>query len=153
MGSSRCHGEMTQRLHIAAGVLFFAASILGCEDAGKKPAQAHVAALAPAPQAANAKQAAVELAPLPILNPPRRHYVWLLPPVPSGKDYLIQKVQEKFISGEQNFKAGHLEAARKDFDEAAPQQPVHGVVKILARGFQMAGFEVLFPTSWIPCTP
>ena len=118
MGSPPYHGEMTQRLHIAAGVLFFAASILGCEDAGKKPAQAHVAALAPAPQAANAKQAAVELAPLPILNPPRRHYVWLLPPVPSGKDYLIQKVQEKFISGEQNFKAGHLEAARKDFDDA-----------------------------------
>ena len=118
MGSPPYHGEMTQRLHIAAGVLFFAASILGCEDAGKKPAQAHVAALAPAPRAANAKQAAVELAPLPILNPPRRHYVWLLPPVPSGKDYLIQKVQEKFISGEQNFKAGHLEAARKDFDDA-----------------------------------
>src|SRR5256885_1519963 len=118
MGSPPYHGEMTQRLHIAAGVLFFAASILGCEDAGKKPAQAHVAALAPAPRAANAKQAAVELAPLPILNPPRRHYVWLLPPVPSGKDYLIQKVQEKFIAGEQNFKAGHLEAARKDFDDA-----------------------------------
>src|SRR5947199_5686594 len=78
MGSPPYHGEMTQRLHIAAGVLFFAASILGCEDAGKKPAQAHVAALAPAPRAANAKQAAVELAPLPILNPPRRHYVWLL---------------------------------------------------------------------------
>src|SRR5437764_1202189 len=118
MGSPPYHGEMTQRLHIAAGVLFFAASILGCEDAGKKPAQAHVAALASGPQSANAKQAAVELAPLPILNPPRRHYVWLLPPVPSGKDYLIQKVQEKFISGEQNFKAGHLEAARKDFDDA-----------------------------------
>src|SRR5207253_6839648 len=104
MGSPPYHGEMTQRLHIAAGVLFFAASILGCEDAGKKPAQAHVAALAPAPQAANAKQAAVELAPLPILNPPRRHYVWLLPPVPSGKDYLIQKVQEKFISGNKTSK-------------------------------------------------
>jgi membrane-bound lytic murein transglycosylase D len=31
---------------------------------------------------------------------------------------LILKVQEKFASGEQNFKAGHLEAARKDFDDA-----------------------------------
>ena len=31
--------------------------------------------------------------------------------------------------------------------EADPQQPVHGVVKILARGFQMAGFEVLFPRN------
>src|SRR5439155_6671631 len=80
--------------------------------------RAHVPALAPGPQSANAQQAVVELAPLPILNPPRRYYVWLLPPVPSGKDYLIQKVQEKFASGEQNFKAGHLEAARKDFDDA-----------------------------------
>jgi membrane-bound lytic murein transglycosylase D len=31
---------------------------------------------------------------------------------------LILKVREKFASGEQNFKAGHLEAARKDFDDA-----------------------------------
>jgi membrane-bound lytic murein transglycosylase D len=106
--------------------VLFAAGLLGCEDAGKKPVQAKVPALAPVSasanagtaQAANAKQAVAELAPLPILNPPRRHYAWLLPPVPSGKDYLIRKVQEKFASGEQNFKAGHLEAARKDFDEA-----------------------------------
>src|SRR2546423_10905249 len=109
---------MKRGLHLAAGTLLFAAELLGCEDAGKKSVQAHVPALAPGPQSANAKQAAVELTPLPILNPPRRHYIWLLPPVPSGKDYLIQKVQEKFASGEQNFKAGHLEAARKDFDDA-----------------------------------
>src|SRR5437016_8417500 len=109
---------MKRGLHLAAGTLLFAAELLGCEDAGKKSVQAHVPALAPGPQSANAKQAAVELTPLPILNPPRRHYVWLLPPVPSGKDYLIQRVQEKFASGEQNFKAGHLEAARKDFDDA-----------------------------------
>src|ERR1700704_6362367 len=105
---------MTQRLHIAAGTLLFAAGLLGCEDAGKKPVQARVPALAPAA----APQAPAELAPLPVLNPPRRYYVWMLPPVPAGKDYLIQKVQEKFASGEQNFKAGHLEAARKDFDDA-----------------------------------
>jgi membrane-bound lytic murein transglycosylase D len=60
----------------------------------------------------------VELPLLPVVNPPRRQYVWLLSPIPAGKDYLIQKVEEKFSSGEQNFKAGHLEAARKDFDDA-----------------------------------
>src|SRR5437879_12293072 len=109
---------MNRGLHLAAGTLLFAAELLGCEDAGKKSVQAHVPALAPGPQNTNAKQAAVELTPLPILNPPRRHYIWLLPPVPSGKDYLIQKVQEEFAAGEQNFKAGHLEAARKDFDDA-----------------------------------
>src|SRR5467141_2175841 len=105
---------MTQRLHIAAGTLLFAAGLLGCEDAGKKPVQARVPALAPAAT----PQAQAELALLPVVNPPHRYYVWLLPVVPDGKDYLIQKVQEKFASGEQNFKAGHLEAARKDFDDA-----------------------------------
>src|SRR5689334_20224988 len=98
--------------------LVFGTGLLGCEDAGKKPVQAKVPALASNSAAKPATQSAAELAPLPILNPPRRQYVRLLPPVPAGKDYLIQKVQEKFASGEQNFKAGHLEAARKDFDDA-----------------------------------
>ncbi len=35
-----------------------------------------------------------------------------------GKEYLIAQVEEKFASGEQNYKAGHLEAARRDFDDA-----------------------------------
>jgi membrane-bound lytic murein transglycosylase D len=107
---------MTRRLYIATGTALFAACLLGCEDAGKKPVQAHVPALSPATTAA--AQAPVELPLLPVVNPPHRQYVWLLAPIPSGKDYLIQKVQEKFASGEQNFKAGHLEAARKDFDNA-----------------------------------
>jgi membrane-bound lytic murein transglycosylase D len=34
------------------------------------------------------------------------------------KAQLLAKVEEKFASGEQNFKAGHLEAARRDFDAA-----------------------------------
>jgi membrane-bound lytic murein transglycosylase D len=37
---------------------------------------------------------------------------------PDAKTQLIAKVEEKFASGEQNFKAGHLEAARRDFDAA-----------------------------------
>jgi membrane-bound lytic murein transglycosylase D len=105
---------MKQRLSIAAGALLLAAGLVGCEDAGKKPVQAHVPALAPAA----VPQTPVELALLPVQNPPHRYYVRLLPPVPASKDYLIQKVREKFASGEQNFKAGHLEAARKDFDDA-----------------------------------
>src|ERR1700675_3614739 len=105
---------MRQRLSIAAGTVLLAAALRGCEDPGKKPAQARVPALAPAA----APQAPAELPLLPILNPPRRYYVWLLSPVPGAKEYLIQKVEEKFASGEQNFKAGHLEAARKDFDDA-----------------------------------
>src|SRR5260370_41204441 len=107
---------MRQRLGMAAVPLFLVVGLLGREDAGKKPVQASVPALKPAPAAP--QQAPVELALLPVMNPPHRYYVRLLPAVPSGKDYLIRKVKEKFASGEQNFKAGHLEAARKDFDDA-----------------------------------
>jgi membrane-bound lytic murein transglycosylase D len=103
---------MKQRLPLAASLVFFAVSLLGCEDAGKKPVQARVPALSPAPQAP------AQLLDLPLTNPSRTAFLSLLPPVPSGKDYLIQRVQEKFAFGEQNFKAGHLEAARKDFDDA-----------------------------------
>jgi len=39
-------------------------------------------------------------------------------PPQDDKAKLIAKVDEKFASGEQNFKAGHLEAARRDFDAA-----------------------------------
>src|SRR5437899_2830347 len=107
---------MNRRLPMAASALLFSTFLLGCEDAGKKPVQARVPALKPAP--ATPEQAPLELALLPVVNPPHRYYARLLPAVPSGKDYLIRKVQEKFASGEQNFKAGHLEAARKDFDAA-----------------------------------
>jgi membrane-bound lytic murein transglycosylase D len=109
--------------------VLLAAGLVGCEDAGKKPAQARVPALSPAPK--TAPQAPTELALLPIVNGPHRYYVWLLPPIPTGRDYLIQKVQEKFASGEQNFKAGHLEAARKDFDDA--------VDWLLESGYDLSG--------------
>jgi membrane-bound lytic murein transglycosylase D len=103
---------MIQRLRMAAMVLVSAVCLTGCEDAGKKPVQAHVPAPSPV------TQAPPQLPDLPLVNPLRPALLSLLPPVPSGKDYLIQRVQEKFASGEQNFKAGHLEAARKDFDDA-----------------------------------
>src|SRR5258708_24221757 len=107
---------MRQRLSIAAVTLLLATGFIGCEDAGKKPVQARVRALTPAPSAP--QQAPVELALLPVVNPPHRYYVRLLPPVPSGKDYFVQRVKAKFASGDENFKAGHLEAARKAFDDA-----------------------------------
>jgi Soluble lytic murein transglycosylase and related regulatory proteins (some contain LysM/invasin domains) len=36
----------------------------------------------------------------------------------TGKALLIARVEAKFASGEQNFKAGHLDAARRDFNDA-----------------------------------
>jgi membrane-bound lytic murein transglycosylase D len=59
-----------------------------------------------------------ELPVLPLDNPARRNMVWLTTPVSTARQLLIRRVEEKFASGEQNYKAGHLEAARKDFDDA-----------------------------------
>jgi len=55
---------------------------------------------------------------LPLDNPARRNMIWLTTPVTDAREVLIRRVEEKFASGEQNYKAGHLEAARKDFDDA-----------------------------------
>jgi membrane-bound lytic murein transglycosylase D len=90
-------------------------SLYGCEDAGKKPVQAKVPALAPVqPQ----KPEVITVQEL----PPRRlsgdDFVSLLPPAPAGIPYLIEQVKAKFASGEGNYKAGHLGAARRDFDDA-----------------------------------
>ena len=59
-----------------------------------------------------------ELPVLPLDNPARRNMIWLTTPVSNARQLLIHRVEEKFAEGEQNYKAGHLEAARKDFDDA-----------------------------------
>jgi membrane-bound lytic murein transglycosylase D len=59
-----------------------------------------------------------EIPVLPLDNPARRNMIWLTTPVTNARQWLIHRVEEKFASGEQNYKAGHLEAARKDFDDA-----------------------------------
>ena len=115
---------------LAVGTIVITATGLGCEDAAKKPVQAQVPGTpvpgsqtaqstkpAPAPTK-TAQQAPAVLAPLSLIDPKRPQPKSLLPPVPDGKAYLVLKVQEKFASGEKNFKAGHLEAARRDFDDA-----------------------------------
>src|SRR5258708_4641053 len=61
---------------------------------------------------------APDLPALPLDNPARGKFISLLAPAPDSRQSLIRKVEDKFASGEQNYKAGHLEAARKDFDEA-----------------------------------
>lgn len=105
---------------VAGGFTIFAL-VAGCEPAAKKTIQAPVPARNWAPHAAapaaQGAQSRMELAPLPLGNPKRR-LALLSPAIPSGKDYLIARVEEKFASGEQNYKAGHLEAARRDFDDA-----------------------------------
>jgi membrane-bound lytic murein transglycosylase D len=119
---------MKRRTLLTASTILVTAVGLGCEDAGRKPVAARVpaasvgaarvAAPSPASQSQAAQQAAPPLAPLPLTDPKRQLPKSLLAPLPDGKTYLLQMVQEKFAAGERNFKAGHLEAARKDFDEA-----------------------------------
>ena len=109
---------MTRRPWLVGSTALLAAGVCGCEDAGKKPVQAHVPALASAKTATATAQIQTALPQLPLRNSLAKPMASLLPPVPAGKEYLIAQVEEKFASGEQNYKAGHLEAARRDFDDA-----------------------------------
>lgn len=88
----------------------------GCEDAAKNSVHARVPALSPLNTAA--AQAPTDIGELPL---PKLSSAWiaaLAPRVPTAKEYLMAQVEAKFASGEQNYKAGHLEAARRDFDDA-----------------------------------
>src|SRR5215467_8667362 len=93
----------------------------GCEDAAKQAVRAYNPTAQRKPDrnataAASKEQAATNLPALPLTNPAEP--LTSLLRVLDGKQYLVAKVEEKFASGEQNFKAGHLEAARKDFNDA-----------------------------------
>ena len=92
------------------------AFLYGCEDAAKKPAQVRVPALSPPKPAQPQTPMNVGVLPQPDLL--QHPLTPLQPPIPGGIDYLIERVQEKFAAGEANYKAGHLETARRDFDDA-----------------------------------
>jgi membrane-bound lytic murein transglycosylase D len=113
---------MRLKLPTALSALLLAAvvsAVAGCEEAAKKPVQARVPVLTPANSAAAQVPAAPpELPQLPLGKPSFALLDALAPKAPEGKEYLIARVEEKFASGEQNYKAGHLEAARRDFDDA-----------------------------------
>jgi membrane-bound lytic murein transglycosylase D len=92
-------------------------------NSGLTIASASASALSrPAKTDKNSKKAPAavtqELPVLPLDNPARRNMLWLTTPITDARQLLIHRVEEKFASGEQNYKAGHLEAARKDFDDA-----------------------------------
>jgi peptidoglycan lytic transglycosylase D len=89
--------------------------LCGCEDTGKKPVQAKIPALSPV-QPQPPQIAAVEELPQRKITP--QEFASLMPPIPNGIPYLIEQVKAKFASGEANYNAGHLAAARRDFDDA-----------------------------------
>jgi membrane-bound lytic murein transglycosylase D len=108
-------GKRRAVMAAGCGVLLAAVCLAGCEEAVKKPVQAKVAAPLPAkPQ----QPEMARIGMLPLRNLPPQSMESLIAPVPGGIDYLIARVQEKFASGEANYKAGHLETARRDFDDA-----------------------------------
>jgi peptidoglycan lytic transglycosylase D len=121
---------MTPRSHAAVVAILLTgiAGMAGCEDAAKRAvvrapvptASALRQGTAPAESKAVAdkRPAPIELPPLPAFAPKRRSLIMLATTLRGTKEDLIARVEQKFASGEQNFKAGHLEAARKDFDEA-----------------------------------
>src|SRR5712675_1158096 len=107
-------------------LLAFASVMFVCAAASKSAAgkaflanatAAQPAASVPAQNSAR-PQSTLQLAPLPLWSRDRQAPVSLLPAIPDGKTLLMAKVEEKFASGEQNFKAGHLDAARRDFNDA-----------------------------------
>src|ERR1700742_942581 len=104
--------------------------LTGCDDSAKHTtAQTRVPATRPAPQTSSAAVAIPTgnppflLPKLPLTTPSHTQIVFFRPQTkplaaPVNNEGLIARVEEKFASGQQNYKAGHLEAARKDFDEA-----------------------------------
>ncbi len=86
-----------------------AALLAGCDEGAKRRVQVKTPeTAAPAAAAALEMPPAARSIPLPGLAQK---------PKPAA-DYLIEKVEAAFQSGEQEYKAGHLEKARRDFDHA-----------------------------------
>ena len=92
---------------VAAGVCL---CLAGCDDSAKKPAQVRP------PQISVPVQEGA-LAPLPI-NSEHRILTSLTMQAPDGANQLAGDVQAAFDAGEEDFRAGHLEKAREEFDDA-----------------------------------
>ncbi|MBZ5538940.1 MAG: transglycosylase SLT domain-containing protein [Acidobacteriia bacterium] len=111
---------MKRRVHIAGGILLLALGVAGCEDAARRPAQARGTARQPGhiPALAAAQTAPATLPPLPLNSPGAGRLGALIPRIAGAREYLLAQVQAKFAAGEEEYKAGHLAAARRDFDAA-----------------------------------
>jgi membrane-bound lytic murein transglycosylase D len=121
--------EFLHSVLLATGVAV-AVAFCGCDDSAKHAsAQTRVPTTRPAPQTASAAKQGTLAGPpfllpkLPLTTSSRSQIVFFRAQpaqlsAPVNNESLISRVEEKFASGQQNYKAGHLEAARKDFDEA-----------------------------------
>jgi membrane-bound lytic murein transglycosylase D len=124
---------MSSRLHSPLRLLLlscFAIGLAGCEQGAKRPVKAPPPATVtaqPAPPQSQPQQP--KEAPKPALASAERQSI----------EGLIREVEAAFQAGEANYKAGHLEKARREFDRA--------VDLILASGYDLhddARLEQLF---------
>ena len=94
------------------------AGFTGCEDAARHTA-AHHPVQSPTPASQGARVArVVHIDPLP-LDPARRSRVRVLSlGRPDGPRRVEQQVQASFAAGQVEYKAGHLDVARQEFDHA-----------------------------------
>jgi membrane-bound lytic murein transglycosylase D len=90
----------------------------GCEDASRRPLQARVPALDPSDPPPAQKAQSIELPSLPLWKPSHGPGDSLIAHAPGGIEYLMTQVTQRFASGQANYRAGHLAAARRDFDDA-----------------------------------
>src|SRR3984957_8220119 len=110
-------------MFLAASALAVCLTLTGCDDSAKHTtAQTRVPATRPAPQTASASATAIPvgnppflLPKLPLATPSHAQIVFFrVQPrtffTPVNNEGLISRVEEKFASGQQNYKAGHLEA-------------------------------------------
>src|SRR4029077_9095473 len=119
---------MHSRIAIGVSTLFLAVAAgigAGCEEAAKKtvraqaPASSRQTASATTASPAASAQTAIVLPALPLHPAGTRPAPSLIyPSRDASKAELIAQVEQKFAFGQTNYKAGHLEAARKDFDDA-----------------------------------
>ena len=101
---------------LGSSLLLAAVSFAGCDDAARKPVQAKIPA--PVPSSLPQQRDLAQVGTLPLRRLPPGSMEALAAPTPGGIGYLVARVKEKFAAGEANYKAGHLEAARRDFDDA-----------------------------------
>ena len=122
-GTGTYHTKMGNSVNRMGYALALATLLCGCDDAGKKPVRANVpgqsqSRAAGKAQAKAPEPAIAEVGVLPLPNVTPASFISLREPTPGGIEYLIQRVKERFAEGEANYKAGHLEAARRQFDDA-----------------------------------
>jgi len=110
--------KSTPGLLLAAGVL---AGLMGCEDSVRHPVQVHPIQIAPPA----VREFSPPPDPLPLATI-RGKTTPLVVFAPDGIEWLAAQSQAAFDAGEEDFRAGRLDNARQEFDQALDQLVASG---------------------------